>query len=102
MQSTIEATLAQHARNVTLLRKKPTGKAKITFEVQRRHDGSCHHFSITHLALLVFKMMKPFEHVFAKTKNDYNLGIHESLLYFESGNPNLLETHGFLLKFIPR
>jgi hypothetical protein len=102
MQSTIEAALTQHARNLTLFRKKAAGKAKITFEVQRRHDGSCHNFGITHLALLIFKMMKPFQHVFAETKNDYNLGIHESLLYFESGNPNLLETHGFLLKFTSR
>jgi hypothetical protein len=57
-------------------------KTEIPFEIQHRHNGGGHHFSIRHLTLSIFKMMHSLQHIITQTKNDYNLSVHEFFLCF--------------------
>jgi hypothetical protein len=49
----------------------------IAAKIKRSNDRSAHHFSIAHYTLLIFLMMKTFQHIVNQTKNGYNLGVHE-------------------------
>jgi hypothetical protein len=78
-------------------------KTKIPFEIQHRNDGGGHHFGIRHPALPIFMVMQGFQHVITQAKNDYNLGVHEFLLYVGGWDtPTVPETHGFFYTRYPR
>src|SRR5258705_588422 len=95
MQPTIETAAAQHIWNVPMLTHILTGQTKVSFEIQHRYDRRSHHFRICHLALHIFTVLQGFEHVIAQTKNDYNLRVHEFLLYIGGRDtPNVMQTHG--------
>ena len=51
-----------------MLRQILTGKAKIPFEIQHRHDRCGHYFGVRHLALGIFMMAQGFEHVITQAK----------------------------------
>jgi hypothetical protein len=89
MQSAIETAAAHPVRNVTMFTQILTGQTKISFERQHRHNGGRHDFSVRDLALLIFSVAQGFQHIITQTKNDYNLGVHEFLLYVEVEIPQL-------------
>src|SRR5215207_2893616 len=102
MQSAIEPATAQHIWNIPMFTQILTGQTKVPFEVQHRHNGGRHDLGIRHLALGIFMMLQGFEHVITQTKNDYNLGVHEFLLYVEVGIPQLYsKTHGLFYTSYP-
>jgi hypothetical protein len=58
-----------------------TAQTKIAFEIQHRHTGGRHHFGVRHLAMRIFIVLQGFQHIITQTKYNYNLGVHEFLLY---------------------
>jgi hypothetical protein len=76
MQTSIETALAQHVRNVTFRLQQFAGKLEVPTMILSSHESSGHNFSIAHLALLIFMMVKGFEHIVAQAKYCYNLGVH--------------------------
>ena len=101
MQATRKATFAQHPGHVTLAQQKAARLAEITAEIQRSNQCGCHYFSIAHLALAIFMMMKGFQYIVTQTKNGYNLGIHEyASLVGRFGRPPTVA--GFSWIFYPR
>ena len=101
MQSPIEATFAQHVRNIAFFLKIFPRKLKIPSKIQCRYDRSRHYFGVAHLTLRVFMMMKSFQHIIAQAKHCYNLAVHVILsARFRIRQPKLyLISHG--LSFTP-
>jgi hypothetical protein len=73
-----------------------TRQTKVASEIQHRDNGGRHGFGIRHLALWIFVVVQGFEHVSTQAKPNYNLGIHEFLLYFGGRDtPTVMDAHGF-------
>jgi hypothetical protein len=77
MQTTREPALTQHPGYIALAMQEFTGLGIIATKIKGSYDRCAHNFGIAHYTLLVFLMMKPFQHIVNKTKNGYNLGVHE-------------------------
>jgi hypothetical protein len=76
MQTTIEATFAQHLGNVALTSQKLAGVFEVPGKTQCGDNRSGHDFCISHLALWIFVMSHSFEHIVTQAKDCYNLVVH--------------------------
>ena len=76
MEATIEATLAEHRRDVSRVIQVRPRRLKISSEEQGRHDGSRQYFCVAHLALWVFVMSHCCQKVANYRINCYDFGVH--------------------------
>lgn len=76
MQAEIEAALGKRVREIAVVMQKATGGFPVAPKVEHSNDGSRHHFSIAHLALPIFVMVKGFQKVVTQAISCYNLGVN--------------------------
>src|ERR671912_1150687 len=95
MQPAVETAPAHHVWNVTMFTQILARQTEVPFEIQHRNDGGRHYFGIRHLTLLIFIMLQAFQQIITQAKNDYNLRVHEFLLYSRGWDTSTVsQTHG--------